>query len=81
MSVILTILGIGLLLAIHEGGHYFAARSVGIRVKVFALGFGPRLFGWKRNGTDFRLALLPLGGYVQVAGDDPSQPPKPGDLF
>ncbi|MBC8370154.1 MAG: site-2 protease family protein [Planctomycetes bacterium] len=81
MSIFLSILGIGLLLLIHEGGHYFAARAVGIRVKVFALGFGPRLFGWRRNGTDFRLALLPLGGYVQVAGDDPSRPPRPGDLF
>jgi regulator of sigma E protease len=81
MSIILTILGIGLLLLIHEGGHYFAARAVGIRVKVFALGFGPRLFGWHRNGTDFRVSLLPLGGYVQVAGDDPSRPPRPGDLF
>ena len=81
MSVILTIFGIGLLLVIHEGGHYFAARSVGIRVKVFAIGFGPRLFGWQSNGTDFRVSLLPLGGYVQVSGDDPSRPPRPGDLF
>jgi regulator of sigma E protease len=81
MSAILTILGIGLLLLIHEGGHYLAARAVGIRVKVFALGFGPRLFGWQRNGTDFRISLLPLGGYVQVAGSDPSRPPRPGDLF
>jgi regulator of sigma E protease len=81
MSIILTILGIGLLLLVHEGGHYFAARAVGIRVKVFALGFGPRLFGWQRNGTDFRISLLPLGGYVQVAGDDPSRPARPGDLF
>jgi regulator of sigma E protease len=81
MSVILTIFGIGLLLVIHEGGHYFAARAVGIRVKVFAIGFGPRLFGWQRNGTDFRVSLLPLGGYVQVSGDDPSRPPRPGDLF
>lgn len=81
MSVILTIFGIGLLLVIHEGGHYFAARAVGIRVKVFAIGFGPRLFGWQRNGTDFRVSLLPLGGYVQVSGDDPTRPPRPGDLF
>ncbi|MDP6962819.1 MAG: site-2 protease family protein [Planctomycetota bacterium] len=81
MSIALTILGIGLLLLIHEGGHYFAARAVGINVKVFALGFGPRLIGWRRNGTDFRISLLPLGGYVQVSGDDPNRPPRPGDLF
>ena len=81
IAFLATILGIGLLLLIHEAGHYFAARAVGIRVEVFSLGFGPRLFGWQRNGCDFRLAAIPLGGYVKVAGEDPNLGPKPGDLF
>lgn len=81
IALIATILGIGLLLLIHEAGHYYAARAVGIRVEVFSLGFGPRLFGWERNGCDFRLAAIPLGGYVKVAGEDPRHGPRPGDLF
>jgi len=81
IALLATILGIGMLLLIHEAGHYFAARAVGIRVEVFSLGFGPRLFGWQRNGCDFRLAAIPLGGYVKVAGEDPSRGPVPGDLF
>lgn len=80
-AILATILGIGILLLIHEAGHYYAARAAGIRVEVFALGFGPRLFGWRRGDTDFRLSLLPLGGYVKVSGEDPTRPPRPGDLF
>ncbi|MHC4838444.1 MAG: site-2 protease family protein [Planctomycetota bacterium] len=80
-AILATILGIGFLLLIHEAGHYFAARAAGIRVEVFALGFGPRLFGFRRGDTDFRIALLPLGGYVKVSGEDPTRPPRPGDLF
>ncbi|MGB0952967.1 MAG: site-2 protease family protein [Planctomycetota bacterium] len=81
MALLLTILGIGLLLLLHEAGHYFAARAVGIKVHVFSLGFGPRIVGWHRNGCDFRLAWIPLGGYVRVAGEDPNVKPQPGDLF
>ncbi|MHC4380013.1 MAG: site-2 protease family protein, partial [Planctomycetota bacterium] len=81
MAILFTILGIGLLLLLHEAGHYYAARAVGIRVKVFSLGFGHRIFGWHRNGCDFRLAWIPLGGYVRVAGEDPNVTPQPGDLF
>lgn len=81
MALLLTILGIGLLLLLHEAGHYFAARAVGIKVHVFSLGFGPRIIGWHRNGCDFRLAWIPLGGYVRVAGEDPNREPRPGDLF
>ncbi|MFK5956048.1 MAG: site-2 protease family protein [Planctomycetota bacterium] len=81
MATLLTVLGIGLLLLIHEAGHFFAARAVGIKVHVFSLGFGPRIFGWTRHGCEFRLAWIPLGGYVRVAGEDPNATPVPGDLF
>ena len=69
--ILLTIFGIGFLIFIHEAGHYVAARLAGVRVLVFSLGFGPRVFGFTRNGTDYRIAAVPLGGYVRVAGEDP----------
>ena len=81
IALLATILGIGLLLLLHEAGHYWAARAAGIRVEVFSLGFGPRLFGWTRGECDFRLAAIPLGGYVKVSGEEPGQQPRPGDLF
>ena len=70
--VLLTILGIGFLIFIHEAGHYMMARLTGVRVLVFSLGFGPRLFGVVRGGTDYRVSAVPLGGYVRVAGEDPT---------
>ncbi|MEO1696281.1 MAG: RIP metalloprotease RseP [Planctomycetota bacterium] len=63
------ILGIGLVIFVHELGHFLAARWCGARVEVFSLGFGPRLFGWRRGDTMFQVAAVPLGGYVRVAGE------------
>ncbi|MCU0867538.1 MAG: RIP metalloprotease RseP [Planctomycetes bacterium] len=71
-SILLAALGIGLLIFVHELGHFLAARLAGVRVEVFSLGFGPRLWGFEWRGTDFRLAAVPFGGYVMVAGQDPS---------
>lgn len=71
-SILLAILGIGLLIFLHEGGHFLAARLAGVRVEVFSLGFGPRIGGFYWRGTDFRLSAVPFGGYVMVAGQDPS---------
>ncbi len=63
-------LGIGLVIFVHELGHFLAARWCGVRVEVFSLGFGPRLFGWRRNGTMYQLSAVPLGGYVKMAGEE-----------
>src|SRR5256885_9079368 len=49
------------------------ARLFGVRVDVFSIGFGPRLFGWKRGATDYRISVVPLGGYVRMAGQDRSE--------
>ena len=68
---LLVAIGIGMLIFVHELGHYLAARLIGARVEVFSLGFGPRLLGFRRGPTDYRLSLIPLGGYVAVAGQDP----------
>ena len=64
---------LGALIFIHESGHYMVAKSLGIRVEVFSLGFGPRLLGFVRGGTDYRVSLLPLGGYVKMLGENPTR--------
>ncbi len=69
---------LGLMIFIHELGHFLAAKAFGVRVLVFSLGFGRRLFGLKRGDTDYRVSVLPFGGYVKMAGDDPSEV-RPGD--
>jgi regulator of sigma E protease len=78
-SVFLAALGIGLLIFLHELGHFLAARLAGVRVEVFSLGYGPRLFGREVKGTDFRVSLVPFGGYVMVAGADPGDHRYPAD--
>ncbi|HEY3443719.1 MAG TPA: RIP metalloprotease RseP [Paludibaculum sp.] len=60
---------IGVMIIIHELGHYWAARWFDIRVDTFSVGFGPRLFGFKKGETDFRVAWIPFGGYVRMAGE------------
>lgn len=67
------IAGLGLLIFVHELGHFLVAKFRGIKVEKFSLGFGPRLIGFKRDGTDYFISLIPLGGYVKLAGDDPEQ--------
>jgi regulator of sigma E protease len=64
------ILVLGPLVFIHEFGHFIVAKALKIDVPVFSLGFGPRLFGFTRGGTDYRLSLIPLGGFVRLAGDE-----------
>lgn len=59
------------LIFFHELGHFLAARMFGVRVEVFALGFGKRIFTYRRKETDYVIALIPLGGYVKMYGDDP----------
>jgi regulator of sigma E protease len=61
------------MILVHEWGHFIVARFFGVRVDVFSIGFGPRLFGWKRGATDYRISALPLGGYVRMAGQDLSE--------
>jgi len=64
---------LGVMILVHEWGHFIAARIFGVRVDVFSIGFGPRLFGWKRGATDYRISAIPLGGYVRMAGADMSE--------
>jgi regulator of sigma E protease len=64
---------LGFMILIHELGHFIAAKFFGVRVLVFSLGFGKRLFGFKRGDTDYRVSALPFGGFVKMAGDDPAE--------
>src|SRR5260370_3875601 len=68
-----TILVLGVMILVHEWGYFIVARFFGVRVDVFSIGFGPRLFGWKRGATDYRVSALPFGGYVRMAGQDLSE--------
>src|SRR3984893_18205974 len=63
---------LGLMIMIHEWGHFIVARLFKVRVDVFSIGFGRRLFGWKSGDTDWRISALPFGGYVRMAGQDMS---------
>jgi regulator of sigma E protease len=68
---------LGVMILVHEWGHFIAARLFGVRVDVFSIGFGPRLFGWKSGNTDYRVSIIPLGGYVRMAGQDPTEIDSP----
>ena len=65
------VFGIGFLIFVHELGHFLFAKRHGVRVDTFSLGFGKRIWGFKRGGTDYRISMIPLGGYVKMAGENP----------
>jgi regulator of sigma E protease len=72
-TIIGMVLALGVIILVHEWGHFIIARLFGVRVDVFSIGFGPRLFGFKRGATDWRVSAVPLGGYVRMAGQDMSE--------
>jgi regulator of sigma E protease len=73
ISLAAVALVLGVLVFVHEFGHYAVAKLCGVRVEVFSLGFGKRLWGFRRGDTDYRISLLPLGGYVKMAGENPME--------
>ncbi len=72
-SVFAFIIVLGILIFFHELGHFLIARLFGVGVEKFSLGFGPRLIGRKIGLTDYRLSLVPLGGYVKMVGEEPGE--------
>lgn len=68
------VLVLGAAVILHEFGHFLVAKLLKIRVEVFSVGFGPRLFGKKSGHTDYRLSAIPLGGYVKLGGDESNAP-------
>ncbi len=73
INLIAFIFVLGVLVIIHEAGHFLMARAVGAPVEVFSVGFGRRLWGFERGGTDYRVSLVPLGGYVRIVGLGPDE--------
>src|SRR5712675_1429491 len=67
------LLVLGIMIVVHEWGHYAAAKLLGVRVEVFSVGFGPRLLGFRRGDTDYRISAIPLGGYVKMSGENPME--------
>src|SRR5262249_50871291 len=73
MTYLLAVVALGLLIVLHEGGHFLVARLCGMRVERFSIGFGPPLISFKRWGTLFQVAPVPLGGFVQITGLNPNE--------
>jgi regulator of sigma E protease len=72
-SIVSVAFALGLVIVLHESGHFFACRRLGVRVEKFAFGFGPELLGFTDSvGTRFSLCAIPFGGFVKPAGEDPT---------
>lgn len=76
MSIATSLIVLSILIFFHELGHYIAARLVGVKVEVFSIGFGSKIASFNRWGNEWRVALIPLGGYVKMKGQDDSDPTK-----
>jgi regulator of sigma E protease len=72
-SVVAAIIVLGLLIFLHELGHFAIAKWSGVMVTRFSLGFGPRIFSWRRGDTEYAISAVPLGGYVKMLGEDPEE--------
>ncbi|HIW55155.1 MAG TPA: site-2 protease family protein, partial [Candidatus Ruthenibacterium merdigallinarum] len=70
LTLLISVLVFGLLIFIHELGHFLAAKAGGITVNEFSIGMGPRLFGFVRGQTQYSVRALPFGGYVMMEGED-----------
>ena len=70
------VLVLGVMILVHEFGHFAAAKLLGVRVEVFSLGFGKRLLGFRWGDTDYRISALPLGGYVKMTGVNAVEMPE-----
>jgi len=64
---------LGIIIIVHEAGHLLVAKAFGVRVLTFSIGFGKRLLGFERGGTDYRVSAIPLGGYVRLSGENPEE--------
>jgi regulator of sigma E protease len=71
-NILVALLVLGVIIVIHELGHFLVAKFFKIKVETFSVGFGPRLVGFRRGETDYRISAFPLGGYVKMAGETPS---------
>src|SRR5919198_5115586 len=80
LAIVVFFAGLLFIVLIHEGGHYLAARAFGFRVQEYFLGFGPRLWSFRRGEIEYGVKALPFGGYVKIAGMNPYETVAPEDL-
>ncbi len=83
-TIVAFLIVFGILVFVHEFGHFFMAKLVGVRVEVFSFGYGKRLFGIRRGNTDYRVSLIPMGGYVKLLGEgmfEKDRPISPDDFM
>jgi regulator of sigma E protease len=73
ITLVSFIVVIGVLVFVHELGHYLAAKRIGVRVLTFSLGFGPKILGFRKGDTEYCISAIPLGGYVKMAGENPEE--------
>ena len=76
-TILAAIFVFGVLVTVHEFGHFITAKLTGMRVDEFAVGFGPKIYQTKEGETQYSLRLIPLGGYNKIAGMDPDEEPTP----
>ena len=76
MSLLVSLIVLSFLIFFHELGHFLAARAMGVKVEVFSIGFGRRILARRYGDTEYRLAMIPLGGYVRMKGQDDADPTK-----
>ena len=83
MFLLIAFMVLGLVVFVHELGHFIVARLCGVRVEVFSIGFGPKLTGLNRGGTDYRISAFPWGGYVKLAGEqfEDNRPLAPDEFY
>jgi regulator of sigma E protease len=70
VTILLGLIGLGLVVVVHELGHFAAARAMGVEVEAFSVGWGPRVAGFKRGGTEWRFSAFPIGGYCKMKGEE-----------
>ncbi len=80
MTILAFLVMLGVLITIHEFGHFLFARMFGVKVETFSIGFGPPIFRWKGKETEYQIALIPLGGYVKMYGEDSMTEPVQGEV-
>ena len=81
LSAIVILIAFGILITVHEGGHFLVAKLFGVYIEKFSIGFGPSILSFKRKGTEFRISLIPLGGYVKMKGENPDEQTTDEDAF
>src|SRR6266571_1392527 len=70
-NIVVALIVLGFIIVVHELGHFLVAKFFKIKVETFSVGFGPRLIGFRKGDTDYRISAFPLGGYVKMAGETP----------